>query len=116
MQSIKPLHDRIVIQKIDRPQKTSSGLYMPDTSQESCLMAKVLAVGNGRILSDGKIAPMGVSVGDTVIFNRFSGVEIGDGVAVMREDEVLGIMEQPLAETDCTEDGVLGMVNGAENA
>ena len=95
--NIRPLYDRIVVKRIETDaEKTSGGLYIPDTAKEKPQEAEVVAVGKGKRLDDGKVAPLDVQAGDRILFGKYSGSEIKiDGVEylIMREDEVLGILE-----------------------
>ena len=96
--NIRPLYDRIVVKRIETDaDKTSGGLYIPDTAKEKPQEAEVVAVGKGKRLDDGKVAPLDVQAGDRILFGKYSGSEIKiDGVEylIMREDEVLGILEK----------------------
>ena len=95
--NIRPLYDRIVVKRIegDDAEKTSGGLYIPDTAKEKPQEAEVVAVGKGKRLEDGKVVPLDVQAGDRILFGKYSGSEIKmDGVEylIMREDEVLGVI------------------------
>ena len=96
--NIRPLYDRIVVKRIEGDaDKTSGGLYIPDTAKEKPQEAEVVAVGKGKRLDDGKVAALDVQVGDRILFGKYSGSEIKiDGVEylIMREDEVLGIVDK----------------------
>lgn len=96
--NIRPLYDRIVVKRIDsEAEKTSGGLYIPDTAKEKPQEAEVVAVGKGKRLDDGKVVALDVQAGDRILFGKYSGSEIKiDGVEylIMREDEVLGIVEK----------------------
>ena len=96
--NIRPLYDRIVVKRIESDvEKTSGGLFIPDTAKEKPQEAEVVAVGKGKRLDDGKVAPLDVQKGDRILFGKYSGSEIKiDGVEylIMREDEVLGIVEE----------------------
>ncbi len=94
---IKPLGDRIVVERIEEEEVKKGGIIIPDTAKEKPQKGKVLAVGPGRKTDDGKIIPMDINVGDIVIFSKYAGteIEIGDQkLLIMREDEVLGIVEE----------------------
>jgi chaperonin GroES len=95
--NIKPLHDRILVKRIEDPmEKTKGGLFIPETAKEKPQEGRVIATGKGKILDDGKVLPMDVKVGDRVLFGKYSGSEVKiDGVEhlIMREDDVLGILE-----------------------
>ena len=96
--NIRPLHDRIVVKRIDESaDKTASGLYIPDSAKEKPQEGEVVAVGNGKRNDDGKIQPLELKAGDRILFGKYSGSDIKlDGVEymIMREDEVLGVLEK----------------------
>ncbi|MFO0759177.1 MAG: co-chaperone GroES [Byssovorax sp.] len=92
---IRPLQDRIVIKRLEGETVTKGGLIIPDTAKEKPIQGRVVAVGNGKVLKDGKVAPLDVKVGDVVLFGKYSGTEIKlDGVehVLLREDDVLAVM------------------------
>ena len=92
----RPLQDRILIKRIENEAKTSGGIIIPDAAKEKPQQGKVVAVGNGKKLDDGKTVPMDVKKGDTILFGKYSGSEIKlDGVEhlILREDEILGVIE-----------------------
>ena len=94
--NIKPLEDRIVIQVLESEQTTASGIVIPDTAKEKPQEAEVMAVGKGKRLEDGKVVSLDVQVGDRILFGKYSGSEIkidGEDYLIMREDEVLGILD-----------------------
>ncbi len=94
---IRPLYDRIVVKRIEEDeQKTSGGIIIPDSAKEKPQQGEVVAVGKGKRLEDGKMAPLEVKVGDKILFGKYSGSEaapLGEEYLIMREDEVLGILE-----------------------
>jgi len=93
---IRPLHDRIVVKRIEEKETLQNGLYIPDSAKEKPQEAEVVAVGKGKRLEDGKIIPLDVQVGDRILFGKYSGSDIkinGNEYLIMREDEVLGILE-----------------------
>jgi len=93
---IHPLHDRIVVRRIEEEAKTSGGIIIPDTAKERPLRGEVLAVGSGKLLEDGSLVELDVKKGDRVLFGKYAGTEVEiDGVEhlILREDEVLGIIE-----------------------
>jgi chaperonin GroES len=99
---IRPLYDRIVVKRVEtETEKTSGGLYIPDSAKEKPQEGEVVSVGKGKRLEDGKIVPLDVQPGDRILFGKYSGSEIkldGEDYMIMREDEVLGILtEQPKA-------------------
>ncbi|MGB5155864.1 co-chaperone GroES [Desulfobacterium sp. N47] len=93
---LKPLHDRILVQRVEEPTTTKGGIIIPDTAKEKPAEGKVVAVGNGKIGEDGKVIPLEVKKGDRILFGKYSGSEVkieGDEYLIMREDDVLGIIE-----------------------
>jgi chaperonin GroES len=94
---IKPLHDRVVVRRIDEEERTPGGVIIPDTAKEKPMQGEVLAVGPGARDEDGKRIAMDVKVGDTVLFGKWSGTEVkldGEEVVIMKESDVMGIIEQ----------------------
>jgi len=93
---IRPLYDRIVVKRIEQQEQKQGALYIPDTAKEKPQEGEVLAVGKGKRLEDGKVIALDVQVGDKILFGKYSGSDIkldGEEVLIMREDEVLGILE-----------------------
>lgn len=93
---IRPLHDRIVVKRIEEEETLQGGLYIPDTAKEKPQKGEVVAIGKGKRLDDGKLAPLDVQVGDRILFGKYSGSDIkldGNEYLIMREDEVLGVLE-----------------------
>ena len=93
----RPLQDRILIKRLDREDKSSGGIIIPDSAKEKPQEGEVVAVGNGKRLDDGKLQPLDVKSGDRVLFGKYSGSEIkldGEEHLILREDEVLGILEK----------------------
>jgi chaperonin GroES len=93
---IRPLYDRIVVKRIETQEQMHGGLYIPDTAKEKPQEGEVVAVGKGKRLEDGKVIALDVQVGDTILFGKYSGSDIkldGDEYLIMREDEVLGILD-----------------------
>jgi len=92
----RPLHDRILVKRVEEEEKTKGGIIIPDTAKEKPIEGKVIAVGNGKRLEDGKIAPLDIKAGDRVLFGKYSGTEIkvdGDEHLILREEDVLGVVE-----------------------
>ena len=92
----KPLNDRILVERLEEPTTTASGIIIPDTAKEKPLRGSVLAVGPGKFAEDGSVTDLAVSVGDTVVFGKYAGTEIkieGQDRTILREDDVLGIVE-----------------------
>ena len=94
---IRPLHDRILVKRLDEETKTAGGLYIPDSAKEKPLEALVVAVGNGKIQEDGSLRKLEVKAGDKILFSKDSGSDIkidGTEHLILREDEILGIIEK----------------------
>src|SRR6266536_3955563 len=94
---IRPLYDRIVVKRVEEKEQMQGGLYIPDTAKEKPQEGEVVAVGKGKRLEDGKVVALDVQVGDRILFGKYSGSEIkldGQEYMIMREDEVLGILDQ----------------------
>ena len=93
---IRPLHDRILIHRIEEEDKTKGGIIIPDTAKEKPQEGKVIAVGKGKVDDDGNVTPMDVKKGDRVLFTKYAGTEINiesEEHLIIREDDVLGILE-----------------------
>ena len=93
---VRPLHDRLLVRRLEPKETARGGIIIPDTAKEKPMEGKVLAVGNGRVLDSGKKISVDVKVGDRILFGKYSGTEIemdGEEVLVVREDEVLAIVE-----------------------
>jgi len=93
---IRPLYDRIVVKRIEEKEQMHGGLYIPDSAKEKPQEGEVVAVGKGKRLEDGKTVPLDVQVGDHILFGKYSGSDIkldSDEYLIMREDEVLGILD-----------------------
>ena len=91
----RPLHDRVVVKRIDAEEKTKGGIIIPDTAKEKPQQGKVVAVGPGK-KDDGKLIPLDVKAGDTVLFAKYAGTDIkieGEDHLILREDDVLGVVE-----------------------
>ena len=94
--NVRPLHDRIIVQRIEEGEQKVGGIIIPDTAKETPQQGKVTAVGNGKSKDDGKRVPLDVKAGDTILFGKYSGQEIkldGEEFLIMREDEVLAVIE-----------------------
>lgn len=94
--NIKPLHDRVLVRRLDETAKTAGGIIIPDTAKEKPSEGVVEAVGNGRMTPDGKIAPMTVKVGDKVLFGKYAGTEVkldGQPRLIIREEDILAVVE-----------------------
>jgi chaperonin GroES len=93
---IRPLHDRVIVQRIEEEEKTKGGIIIPDTAKEKPQEGKVIAVGPGKILENGTKTTLDVKVGDKILFGKYSGTEIkieGEEFLMMREDDILGVIE-----------------------
>ena len=93
--NVRPLHDRIIVQRIEEDEQRVGGIIIPDTAKEKPQQGKVIAVGKGRIEKDGKVTPLDVKAGDTVLFGKYAGQEIkldGEEYLIMREEEILGVI------------------------
>ena len=94
---IRPLQDRILVKRIDEEETSKGGIIIPDTAKEKPQEGKVVAAGNGKILDDGKVHPLDVKKGDTVLFSKYGGTEVqvdGEEHLIIREDDVLGVIEK----------------------
>ena len=94
--NIRPLHDRILVKRLEEETKTTGGLFIPDTAKEKPIQATVIAVGAGKRDKDGKIIALDVKAGDKVLFSKYSGSEIkidGDEHLIMREEDILAILD-----------------------
>ena len=97
MANIRPLHDRIIVKRLKEEEKTKGGIIIPDTAKEKPIEGEVIAVGKGRIADDGKVIKLDVKVGDRVLFSKYGGTEVkieGEDYLIMREDDILGIIEK----------------------
>ena len=93
---IKPLHDRVIVKRSEAEEKTASGIIIPDTAKEKPQEGEVIAVGTGIRKDDGSLLPLAVKAGDRVLFGKYAGTEIkvdGDDLLMMKEDDILGIIE-----------------------
>ena len=94
---IRPLQDRVIVKRIAEEEKSKGGIFIPDTAKEKPQEGKVVAVGKGKVNDDGKITPLDVKVNDRILFGKYSGTEInvdGDEHLIMREDDILGVIEK----------------------
>ena len=93
---VRPLHDRLIVERIEETEQKVGGIIIPDTAKEKPQQGKVIAVGKGKVKDDGSLTALDVKAGDKVLFGKYSGQEIkldGDEVLIMREDEILGVLE-----------------------
>ena len=94
---LRPLHDRVVVKRLDNERTTTSGIVIPDNAAEKPDQGEVVAVGNGKILEDGKTKPVDVKVGEKILFGKYSGQTVkvdGDELLVLREDDIMAIIEK----------------------
>lgn len=94
--SLRPLSDRILVQRVEEDEKTKGGIIIPDTAKEKPAEGKIVAVGNGRMGEDGKLLPMDVKVGDRILFSKYGGTDVkidGEDYLILRQDDVLGVIE-----------------------
>ena len=94
VEKIKPLGDRVLVKRIEGEEKTASGIIIPDSAKEKAQIGSVIAVGGGRRDQGGNIVPMAVKAGDMVYFGKYAGTEAGDDFLIIKEDEILGLIEQ----------------------
>ncbi len=93
---VRPLHDRVIVRRLEEEEKSAGGIIIPDTAKEKPIQGEVVAVGNGKILENGEVRPLDVKEGDRVIFSKYAGTEIkldGKEYLMMREDDILGVIE-----------------------
>ncbi|MBX3690988.1 co-chaperone GroES [Dokdonella sp.] len=95
--ALRPLHDRVIIKRLEAETKSAGGIVIPDAAAEKPIKGEVLAVGSGKILEDGKVRPVGVKVGEIVLFGKYSGTEVkvdGQELLVMREEDLIAVVEK----------------------
>jgi chaperonin GroES len=93
---LRPLHDRVIIKRLEAETKSAGGIVIPDTATEKPIRGEVIAVGSGKILEDGKVRPVGVKAGEKVLFGKYSGTEVkvdGEELLVMREEDLMAVIE-----------------------
>ena len=93
--NIRPLHDRVLVKRMEEETTSSGGIVIPDSATEKPQRGEIVAAGNGKRLDSGEVVPLEVKVGDTVLFGKYSGTEIkelGEGMIVMREDDIMGVV------------------------
>ncbi len=94
--NLRPLHDRVVVKRMEEERTSPGGIVIPDSATEKPIKGEVLAVGNGKIADNGDVRPLDLKVGDTVLFGKYSGTEVkveGEYLLVMREDDVMAVIE-----------------------
>ncbi|NMM45982.1 co-chaperone GroES [Rhodospirillaceae bacterium KN72] len=92
----RPLHDRVLVKRVESETKTASGIIIPDTAQEKPMQGKVISVGSGTVKEDGSVKALDVKKGDTVLFGKWSGTEVkidGEDLLIMKESDIMGIIE-----------------------
>jgi chaperonin GroES len=93
---LRPLHDRVIIKRLEAETKSAGGIVIPDTATEKPIKGEVVAVGAGKILEDGKVRPIGVKAGEKVLFGKYSGTEVkvdGQELLVMREEDLMAVID-----------------------
>lgn len=93
---VRPLHDRVIVRRLDEEEKSAGGIIIPDSAKEKPIQGKIIAVGKGKSLENGEVRALDVKEGDTVIFSTYAGTEIkldGEAFLMMREDDILGVIE-----------------------
>jgi chaperonin GroES len=93
---IRPLHDRVIVKRLEEERTSPGGIVIPDTATEKPIQGKIIAVGKGKILEDGHVRPLDVKVGDKILFGKYGGTEVkvdGEEYLVMREEDVMAIIE-----------------------
>jgi chaperonin GroES len=94
--NFRPLHDRVVVRRLEEEQKTAGGIIIPDTAKEKPMQGEVVAVGPGARTEDGKLIPLDVKAGDTILFGKWSGTEVkidGEELLIMKESDIMGVIE-----------------------
>jgi chaperonin GroES len=94
---IRPLHDRVIVRRLEDEEKTKGGIIIPDTAKEKPMEGRVIAVGKGKILKNGEIRPLDVKEGDRILFGKYTGTEVkieGEERLIFREEDVLGVIEK----------------------
>ena len=94
---IRPLHDRVIIKRLEEERTSAGGIIIPDNATEKPIKGKVIAVGKGKILENGEVRPLDVKVGDNILFGKYSGTEVkvdGEELLVMREEDVMAVIEK----------------------
>jgi chaperonin GroES len=93
---IRPLHDRVIVKRLEEERTSPGGIVIPDSAAEKPVQGKIVAVGKGKILEDGQVRPLDVKVGDKILFGKYSGTEVkvdGEELLVMREEDVMAVIE-----------------------
>jgi chaperonin GroES len=93
---LRPLHDRVIVKRLEEQRMSAGGIVIPDTAKEKPMRGEVIAAGNGKLLDNGEVRPVGVKAGDTVLFGKYAGTEIkidGEELVVMREEDIMAVIE-----------------------
>ena len=93
---IRPLHDRVLVKRLDEEDKTKGGIIIPDSAKEKPIMGKIVSVGKGKVRDDGTVAPLDVKKGDKILFSKYGGTDVTVGeeeYLILREDDILGVLE-----------------------
>ena len=93
---IRPLHDRVIVKRLEEERTSPGGILIPDTAAEKPVQGKIVAVGKGKILEDGQVRPLDLKIGDKILFGKYSGTEVkldGEELVVMREEDVMAVIE-----------------------
>jgi chaperonin GroES len=93
-EKIRPLYDRVLVKRSEHEEKTAGGIIIPDTAKEKAQEGTIIAVGKGRITKDGEMFPLAVKAGDVVYFGKYAGTDLGNDFLIIREEEILGIVEK----------------------
>lgn len=94
--NIRPLHDRVIVKRLEEDKTTPGGIVIPDTASEKPIQGEIVAVGNGKLLDNGEVRALEVKKGDKVLFGKYSGTEVkigGEELLVLREDDIMGVIE-----------------------
>lgn len=92
----RPLHDRVLVRRVEQEEKTAGGIIIPDTAKEKPMEGEIVAVGSGTVGEDGKVTPLDVKAGDRILFGKWSGAEVkidGEELLIMKESDILGVIE-----------------------
>lgn len=95
--NIRPLHDRVIVRRVEETRTSPGGIVIPDTAAEKPMQGEVISVGKGRILENGEVRPLDVKKGDRILFGKYSGTEVkisGEEYVVMREEDIMGVIEK----------------------
>ena len=95
--NIRPLYDRIVVQRLEEEHTSAGGIVIPDTAKEKPSRGKIMAIGIGKLLDSGDVRPLGVKIGEQILFGKYAGTEVnisGEDFVVMREDDIMGVIEE----------------------